>query len=509
MTYEVVIGLEVHAQLLTKTKLFCACPTVFGREPNLNTCPVCLGQPGTLPVLNRQAVEFAIRAGLATGCSIEAKSVFARKNYFYPDLPKGYQISQYELPVCLKGHLDIEIVNGGRSPSEVNDDKPGKTDGGPGGRAGSPPAITKRIGITRIHMEEDAGKLVHEHPGTRAQDASWVDFNRGGTPLLEIVSEPDMRSPQEAVAYLKKLRSILVYAEICDGNMEEGSLRCDANVSLRPAGQEKFGTKVELKNMNSFKNVEKAIFYEIDRQASVLDEGGRILQETRLWDADKGETQSMRGKEEAHDYRYFPDPDLLPLIVDREWVERVGKTLPELPDAKRARFASQYQLPVYDAEVLASSRGLADFFEACVKEYPQPKKVSNWVMNEFLRMIGNDEARIPSSPLKPVHLAQAMKLVDGGTISGSVAKTVLQTVFETGESPQSIVEKQGLAQISDDGALETALDEVIAASPKEVEKYKAGNEKLIGHFVGQVMKKTGGRANPAKVNELVKRKLSS
>ncbi len=481
MTYEVVIGLEVHAQLLTTTKLFCSCSTEFGQEPNKNTCPVCLGLPGTLPVLNRKTAEFAIRAGLATGCSIQPKSVFARKNYFYPDLPKGYQISQYELPICLKGHLDIEV-----------DGKP------------------KRVGITRIHMEEDAGKLVHEHPETRAHDASWVDFNRGGTPLLEIVSEPDMRSPQEAVAYLKKMRSILVYAEICDGNMEEGSLRCDANVSLRPVGQEKFGTKVELKNMNSFKNVEKAIFYEIDRQSAILDgrEEGKIIQETRLWDADKNETQSMRGKEEAHDYRYFPDPDLLPLVIDKAWIERVRAGLTELPDAKKARFVSQYQLPAYDAEVLASSRGLADFFETCVKEYPQPKKVSNWVMNEFLRMIGNDEARIPSSPLKPVHLAQAMKLVDEGTISGSVMKTVLQRTFETGEPPKGVVEKQGLAQISDDGALEAALDEVIAASPKEVEKYKAGNNKLIGHFVGQVMKKTGGRANPAKVNELVKKKLS-
>jgi aspartyl-tRNA(Asn)/glutamyl-tRNA(Gln) amidotransferase subunit B len=431
-----------------------------------------------LPVLNRQAVEFAIRAGLATGCSIEEKSVFARKNYFYPDLPKGYQISQYELPVCLKGHLDIEVD--------------GKS---------------KRIGLTRIHMEEDAGKLVHEHPGTRAKDASWVDFNRGGTPLLEVVSEPDMRSPQEAVAYLKKIRAILVYTEICDGNMEEGSLRCDANVSLRPVGQEKFGTKVELKNMNSFKNVEKAILFEIDRQAGVLDEGGRIVQETRLWDDDKEETQSMRGKEEAHDYRYFPDPDLLPLVVDKAWIERVRAGLTELPDAKRERFVSQYQLPAYDAEVLASSRGLADFFEACVKEYPQPKKVANWVMNEFLRMIKNDEALISSSRLKSVHLAEAMKLVDDGTISGSVMKTVLQMTFDTGESPKGIVEKEGLAQISDEGPLEKAVDDVIAANPKEVERYQAGNDKLIGFFVGRIMKASGGRANPSKINELLKRKL--
>ena len=478
MTYETVIGLEVHAQLLTNTKLFCSCSTQFGRGPNENTCPVCLGQPGTLPVLNRRAVEFAIRTGVATNCSIETKSVFARKNYFYPDLPKGYQISQYELPICLKGHLDVEVE----------------------GQA-------KRIGITRIHMEEDAGKLVHDHPETRAHDASWVDFNRGGTPLIEIVSEPDMRNPQEAVAYLKKLRQILVYIGACDGNMEEGSLRCDANISLRPFGQEKLGTKVELKNMNSFRNVERAILFEMDRQAAVLDEGGKLYQETRLWDADKGETQSMRGKEEAHDYRYFPDPDLLPLILDETWVSRVKKELPELPEAKRDRFVSQYQLPISEAEILTGSRGLADFFETCVGEYSQAKKIANWVINEFLRMIKNDEMLIPKSPLKPAHLAKALGLVDSGAISGSVMKTVLQKVFETGRSPEEIVEKDGLGQISDDGAIETAVDAVIAASPKEVERYKAGNDKLIGFFVGQVMNRTGGRANPAKVNELVKRKL--
>jgi len=478
MEYETVIGLEVHAQLLTKTKLFCACPTEFGRKPNVSTCPVCLGLPGTLPVLNRQAVEFAIRAGLATDCKIAEKSVFARKNYFYPDLPKGYQISQYELPICLKGHLDIEA------------------DG-----------VKKRIGLTRIHMEEDAGKLVHEHPETRAKDASWVDFNRGGTPLLEIVSEPEMRGPQEAVAYLKKLRAILVYTEICDGNMEEGSLRCDANVSLRPIGQEKFGTKVELKNMNSFKNVEKAILYEIDRQTAVLEDGGKIIQETRLWDADRGETQSMRGKEEAHDYRYFPDPDLLPLVVEGAWIERVRKELPELPDAKKERFMAQYRLPAYDAEVLASSRGLADFFEVCAAEFAQPKKVANWVMNEFLRMIKNDERLIPASRLKPKHLAEALRMVEEGTLSGSAAKNVLQKVFDTGETPKAIVEKEGLAQISDEGSIEKAVEDVIAANPKEVERYKAGNDKLLGFFVGQIMKNTGGRANPAKVNELLKKKL--
>ncbi len=478
MNYETVIGLEVHAQLLTNTKLFCSCSTKFGQEPNHNTCPVCLGLPGTLPVLNRQTVEFAIRAGLATNCSIEMKSVFARKNYFYPDLPKGYQISQYELPICLKGHLDIDV------------------DG-----------QIKRIGLTRIHMEEDAGKLVHEHPGTRAHDASWVDFNRGGTPLLEIVSEPDIRTSQEAVAYLKKLRQILVYIGVNDGNMEEGSLRCDANVSIRPVGQEKFGTKVELKNMNSFRNVEKAILYEVERQKAVLEEGGKIRQETRLWDADKNETQSMRGKEEAHDYRYFPDPDLLPLILDEGWIQKVREALPELPEMKRDRFVKQYHLQTSEADILTSSRGLADFFESCVKEYSEAKKVSNWVINEFLRMIKNDEALIPQSKLKPADLAKTLQMVDAGTVSGSAAKTVLQKVFDTGHRPEEIVEKEGLGQISDEGSLEAAVDQVIASSPKEVERFKAGNDKLMGFFVGQVMKQTGGRANPAKVNELLKKKL--
>lgn len=478
MSYETVIGLEVHAQLLTKTKLFCSCSTEFGKAPNHNTCPVCLGLPGVLPVLNRSVVEFAMRAGLATGCRITLKSVFARKNYFYPDLPKGYQISQYELPICQKGFLNVEL------------------DG-----------QTKHIGITRIHIEEDAGKLVHEHPDTRATNASWVDLNRAGVPLLEIVSEPDMRTPQEAVAYLKKLRTTLMYLGICDGNMEEGSLRCDANVSLRPVGTEKFGTRAELKNINSFRNVERAIIFEVQRQSEILDSGGKVVQETRLWNADRGETYSMRGKEEAHDYRYFPDPDLLPLVIEKNWLDSVQKKLPELPDQKKERFQKDYHLQATDAEILTSSKGVADFFEECLQSYPQPKKVANWTINEFLRMMKSDETLIPRSPLKPVHVGETLKLVEEGKISGSAAKIVLQKVYETGQAPASIIEKEVLSQVSDEGAIEAIIDQVIAANPKEVERFRGGNDKLLAFFVGQVMKESKGRANPAKVNELLKKKL--
>ncbi len=479
MKYETVIGLEVHAQLLTKTKLFCSCSTAFGKKPNHNTCPVCLGLPGVLPVLNHRVVEFGTRAGLATQCHIAPKSIFARKNYFYPDLPKGYQISQYEIPICSKGFLEIE------------------TDG-----------KKKTIGITRIHIEEDAGKLLHEHPEHRSQDASWVDLNRAGVPLLEIVSEPDIRSPQEAVAYLKKLRMILMYLDVCDGNMEEGSLRCDANVSLRPVGEEKFGTRAELKNINSFRHVERAILYEIERQSALLDEGGKVVQETRLWDDNQQKTFSMRSKEQAHDYRYFPDPDLLPLVLEESWIENIRKNLPELPDIKKERFLRDFNLVPYDAEVLTSMKKLSDFFELCVKKYPQPKKIAAWIINEYLRLIKGDENLIATSVMTPKQIGEALKLVDEGKISGSVAKTVLVQVFETGKSPYEIIEKGGLSQVSDEGSLETWVDQVMAANPKEVERYKAGNDKLIGFFVGQVMKQTGGRANPAMVNKLLKKKLS-
>ena len=468
MQYETVIGLEVHAQLLTETKIFCACSTRFGSAPNENTCPVCLGLPGVLPVLNKKVVEFAIRAGLATHCEIAPKSVFARKNYFYPDLPKGYQISQYELPICRKGWIEIEV----------------------GGQ-------TKRIGITRIHLEEDAGKLLHEHPETRSKEASWVDLNRAGVPLIETVSEPDIRSAEEAVAYLKKFRAILVALGICDGNMEEGSLRCDVNVSLRPMGEKKFGTRTELKNMNSFKHIEKALSYEVERQKGLLDSGQAIKQETRLWNNTLGITESMRSKEEAFDYRYFPDPDLLPLLVEESWIETIRKALQEPPEAMQQRFLQSYQLTPYDAGVLTSSRELAQFFEAVVKQYPEPKKVANWVIN----------TQIDISKLTSEHLVKIFQLIDQGTLNNNSAKIVLQKVFESGLSPDEIVTQEGLAQVSDSGALELIVAEVLASTPDQVAKYKGGNEKLLSFFVGQVMKKMGGKANPALVNKLLKEKL--
>ncbi len=478
MNYEPVIGLEVHAQLLTETKIFCACSTRFGSRPNENTCPVCLGLPGVLPVLNKKVVEYAIRAGLATHCAITRKSVFARKNYFYPDLPKGYQISQYELPICQKGWIEIEVGT-----------------------------QKKRIGITRIHLEEDAGKSLHEHPKTRQHGASWVDLNRAGVALIETVSEPDIRSAEETVAYLKKFRAILVSLGICDGNMEEGSLRCDVNISLRPVGTEKFGTRAELKNMNSFKHIEKALAYEINRQASLLDAGKTITQETRLWNDDLGVTESMRSKEEAFDYRYFPDPDLLPLVVSDTWITEIEKSLPELPDAMRDRLIRDYQLTPYDAAILTGSRDLSRFFEQSVQLYPEAKKVANWIINEFLRLIEGDESRIAGTKITPQHLAKTLQLVDAGTISGSVAKTVLQKIFESGGGPEAVIAREGLAQVSDTGALEAAIAEIIAANPDQVAKYKGGNEKLIGFFVGLVMKKTQGRGNPGLINKLLKDKL--
>jgi aspartyl-tRNA(Asn)/glutamyl-tRNA(Gln) amidotransferase subunit B len=470
--YEAIIGLEVHAQMLTDTKIFCGCSTKFGSEPNTQTCPVCTGMPGVLPVLNRKALEFAIRTGLAMNCKIAPYSRFARKNYFYPDLPKGYQISQYELPICEHGYIEI-VVDGEK----------------------------KRIGITRIHMEEDAGKNIHEG------DHSLVDLNRTGVPLMEIVSEPDIRSPKEAVEYMKKLRTILRYIGVCDGNMEQGSLRCDANVSVRPVGQEEFGTKVEVKNINSFKFVERALDYEIKRQIKVLEEGGTLVQETRLWDSGAGVTLSMRTKEEAHDYRYFPEPDLVPVTVDEKWTEDIRATLPELPDAKRERFISEYGLPEYDADLLTSERALADWYEEAVKSGGQPKAVSNWMMGELMRLLNEANASIEDCPVKPAQLAGMLKLIDKGTISGKIAKTVFEEMYKTGKDAETIVNEKGLVQITDENAILKTVDEVLASNPKEVERYKNGEEKLIGFFVGQVMKLTKGKANPKAVNELLRKRL--
>ena len=477
MKYQVVIGLEVHVQLLTNTKIFCGCSTRFGAEPNSQTCPVCLGMPGALPVLNKKVVEYAIRAGLATNCRIAPRSIFARKNYFYPDLPKGYQISQFELPICSEGHLDIEVDE-----------------------------TVKRIGITRIHMEEDAGKLVHTDVAGVGDD-SCVDLNRACTPLLEIVSEPDMRSPDEAIAYLKKLHQIVMYLGICDGNLEEGSFRCDANVSLMPVGSDVFGTRAELKNINSFRFIKQAIEYEMERQAEILDEGGRVVQETRLFDPNTGETRSMRGKEEAHDYRYFPDPDLVPLVVGNDWVEDVRLSLPELPEAKRQRFINELGLPAYDAEVLTASRELAEYFEACVALSPQAKTVSNWVMGEVTRALNEDNRAITDCPVTPQLLASLLQLIENGTISGKIAKTVFDEMWQSGKAPAQIVEEKGLVQVSDSGAIEAIIDEVLAREAGQVAEFRSGKDKLFGFFVGQVMRASKGKANPALVNEILLKKL--
>jgi aspartyl-tRNA(Asn)/glutamyl-tRNA(Gln) amidotransferase subunit B len=474
MEYEAVIGLEVHAQLLTDSKVFCGCSTKFGAPPNTLTCPVCLGMPGSLPVLNRKVLDFTIRLALAAHCEISEHCRFARKNYFYPDLPKGYQISQFELPLARNGWIEIEAE--------------GKS---------------KRIGITRIHMEEDAGKLVHDE----AQPLSYVDFNRTGVPLVEIVSEPDLRTPEEASAYLRKLRDILRYLDICDGNMEEGSFRCDANVSLRPAGAQAFGVRTELKNMNSFRFVQRALEYEIKRQRAILEQGGQIIQETRLWDSAKGVTLGMRDKEEAHDYRYFPDPDLVPVAVDKDWIEKVRRDLPELADVKQQRFMREYELPEYDAGVLTTTKDLAVYFEACVARYPHPKKVSNWIMVELLRELHQDDREIDQCSVSPTALADLLHLVDQGVISGKIAKSVFQEMFATGKPPSVLIEEKGLKQVSDAGEIGRVIDEVIGAHAREAEEYRAGKEKLFGFFVGQVMKRTQGRANPKLVNEILRERL--
>ena len=474
MAYEVVIGLEVHAQLLTRSKMFCGCGTRFGLPANTQTCPVCLGLPGSLPVVNGAAVEMAIRTGLALNCTVQSNR-FARKNYFYPDLPKGYQISQYETPICENGW--VEITTGGAK---------------------------KRIRIRRAHLEEDAGKNVHDG----GAEGSRIDLNRAGTPLLEIVTDPDMQSADEVVAYLKTLRDILVYLDVCDGNMEEGSLRCEPNLSLRPAGQDAFGTKVELKNINSFKFVKDAIEYEIKRQTKVLNEGGKIHQETRLWDVDKGQTAVMRSKEEAHDYRYFPDPDLVPITIAPERLDHVRDALPELPMERHQRFIAQYALPDYDAGIVTSSRHLADYFEACVTLFNQPKTVSNWVMGELLRELNQAGTPVTASPVSPERLVSLLKLVDNGTISLKVARDLFPELYSSGKPPEQLVEDKGLTQVSDEGTLETIIDEVMAKNPAQVAQYRSGKNQVLGFFVGQVMKTSGGKANPGKVNELLKKKLA-
>jgi len=478
MKYEAVIGLEVHAQALTKTKIFCGCATQFGASPNSQVCPVCLGLPGVLPVLNRDVVELGIRAGIATHCKIAPYSRFARKNYFYPDLPKGYQVSMFELPLTEHGFVEIF------------------TDANPGG---------KKVGLTRIHMEEDAGKNIHDG----LEEGSLVDLNRAGVPLLEIVSEPEISSGEEAVAYLKALRAILIYAGVSDADMEKGNFRCDANISIRPVGTSKLGTRSEIKNMNSFRFVQKAIAYEILRQEEILEEGGRVVQETRLWDEKKGKTFPMRSKEQAHDYRYFPEPDLVPLEINTEWIAKVKAALPELPEAKRKRFIESYELPAYDATILTSSQALADFFEEAVSAYPKAKIVSNWVMGDLLRELNQENLSIESAPVKAKQLAAMLQLIEDGTISGKIAKTVFEEMVKTGKDAAEIVKEKGLTQVSDEGALGEMVDAVIAANPKEVAAYRGGKKKLLGFFVGQMMRQTGGKANPGKVNALLKEKLDA
>ena len=475
--WEVVIGLEIHAQLATKSKIFSGSPTAYGAPPNTQADLVDLAYPGVLPVLNARAVEMAVKFGLAVDATVARRSVFARKNYFYPDLPKGYQISQYELPVVARGSLQVMLDDG----------------------------AVKTVGITRAHLEEDAGKSLHEG----LANASGIDLNRAGTPLLEIVSEPDMRSAKEAVAYMKKIHTLVRYLEICDGNMQEGSFRCDANVSVRPKGQEKFGTRAEIKNLNSFRFVEKAIQYEIARQVELIESGGKVVQETRLYDSDKDETRSMRSKEEANDYRYFPDPDLLPVEIDEPFIEAVRRTLPELPDQKAARFAKDFGLSAYDAGVLSASRELGAYFEAVVAGLNpgHAKLAANWVMGELSSALNRDNVEIEHSRVNPVQLIGLLNRIVDATISGKIAKEVFEAMWSEGKPADTIIEAKGLRQITDAGAIEGVIDAVIAANPKQLADYRSGKDKLFGFFVGQVMKATEGKANPAQLNELLKKKL--
>jgi aspartyl-tRNA(Asn)/glutamyl-tRNA(Gln) amidotransferase subunit B len=475
--WEVVIGLEIHAQLATKSKIFSGSPTAYGAPPNTQADLVDLAYPGVLPVLNARAVQMAVKFGLAIDATVARRSVFARKNYFYPDLPKGYQISQYELPVVARGTLKVMLDDGS----------------------------VKTVGITRAHLEEDAGKSLHEG----LPHATGIDLNRAGTPLLEIVSEPDMRSAKEAVAYMKKIHTLVRYLEICDGNMQEGSFRCDANVSVRPKGEEKFGTRAEIKNLNSFRFVEKAIQYEVARQVELIESGGKVVQETRLYDSDKDETRSMRSKEEANDYRYFPDPDLLPVVVDEMFIEAVRATLPELPDQKAARFAKDFALSAYDAGVLSASRELGAYFEAVIAGLgaSHAKLAANWVMGELSSALNRDNVDIANSKVNPRALTGLLKRIVDETISGKIAKEVFEAMWSEGKAADAIIEAKGLRQITDSGAIEGVIDSVIAANPKQLADYRSGKDKLFGFFVGQVMKATGGKANPAQLNELLKTKL--
>ncbi len=473
--YEAVIGLEVHAQLSTESKAFCGCSTKFGVDPNSNVCPVCLGHPGVLPVLNKKVVEFTVLMGLATNCKINQQSIFARKNYFYPDLPKGYQISQYEEPICENGFIEIKTKDG----------------------------YLNKIGITRIHMEEDAGKSIHT-----STNYSLVDVNRCGVPLIEIVSEPDIRTPEEAYLYLSKIKQIVQYLEICDANMEEGSLRCDANVSVRLKGEKNFGVKTEIKNMNSFRNVERAIEYEIKRQIELIEEGEKIIQQTLLWDADLNEAFPMRSKEEAHDYRYFPDPDLLPVIVDNKWKLEIEKNLPELPDSKLQRFITNYSLSQYDAQILTQTKQLANYFEEAVSVSNESKMTSNWITGEVMAVINDKKIDISDFPISPVNLGKLINLINNATISGKIAKEVFAEMLENDLDPEEIVKSKNLVQISDTSEIENIIDKVISENLTQVEEFKSGKEKVFGFFVGQVMKETKGKANPKIVNEILRKKLS-